>query len=358
MRHRRLGALLIALALAACLPVKVPTAPPTTSVTVQHPIGDFGYDSTPDTVVISADYQPGVEGIAFQMTCRYETVPMLRIWGDGLVFLDTSANDHNAAPLWTGRLTSAQMQDVLIFLSTQGYLDGWTPAAADGPNPAAIFIDLGVHLKDRSIENGSGDIGWPLYGELVKRMLPGLASLRVGPDTDMRIANLNIGSRVCTTPTVPVTPDFGPTLTVLETQQPPSQLEHFIGICECVPSGRVPRDLVVQNSWQRQLGSDWVLVEAGTLAASPNQGVLGVTRNLTGRWGYYLTPADDGAVRISAEHDNRLTLQSVQGSTFYFDVLSLSFADSLNQFIPTPTLPAPYPGPSTPTPPAPLTTYP
>lgn len=358
MYYQRVGVFLIAVALAACAPAPIPVvtstaALPVTSSPSLTSTVDLSYDPAPGIVIIDADFQPGIAGVPYHqgITCRYETIPRLRIWGDGLVFLEVSEYGKSGPPLWTGHLNPPQIQDVLTFLSEQGFLDGWTPSVADGPNPAATWIGLGVHLKNRSILHGSGNLDWALYAVLVARLLPNLTPLLVQPTTDARITGLNIDTLACTTPTEP---DMTATLAVLETQQPPTRLGQFVGICECRPGNADLSGLVIQNSWQRQFGSEWVLVVAGAGQSDPDFGVVGVVRNLT-LSAIYSTPTRSGRVRITAEHNNRLTLQSTQGATFYFDVPNEEFVTSATEFIPTPTTtPAPYLIPSSP----PLTPYP
>lgn len=353
MRYHCLGALLIAVALAACLPAPKPIVTPTAALPITSTV-DLSYDPAPGMVILYGDVQPLAGAPPIGMKCLYETVPTLRIWGDGLVFLDVSAYGASGPPLWTGHLSPAQVQDVLAYLADQGFMDDWTPSV---PSAAGTGIGLGVHLKSGSKDQGSGDLKWPFYEALVRRLLPMLTPLNLQPDTDTRISSLNIGSRECTTPTVLVPPDYTATLSVLESLQPPSKLEHFVGICECVPSNAVPFGLVVQNSWQRQIGSEWVLAEAGVLQMEPDAGVIGVRYGPTDWWISY-SPGP-GSLRISAEQGNRLTLQSTQGATYYFDVPGRQFVPSLSAVIPTTPVPTGYPMLHTPSPPPPQsTTYP
>jgi hypothetical protein len=270
----------------------------------------------------------------------------LRVWGDGLAYLDAwlpaSSNDAN----WSGRLSASQVRDMLGYLANQGYLNNWTPAPGDIPNAVGTYLSLGVHLNAGSIEHGSADGSWPVYADFAARLKAELSPLTVGPDTDPRIAGLFAPN--CTTPTVPPTVDVTATVAVLETQQPPGRAQPFEGLCECVPASLPTFGLLAQNSWQRRIGSQPVLVVAGAFVAALERGGLAVTRDQGRTWLTFTTPAAAGSVRITAEEHNRLTLRSQQGSTFYFDVPSLSFADSLTQIIPTALPPTPYPGPGTP----------
>ncbi|HLY27041.1 MAG TPA: hypothetical protein VKQ72_11925 [Aggregatilineales bacterium] len=71
----------------------------------------------------------------------------------------------------------------------------------------------------------------------------------------------------------------------------------------------------------------------------------------------YATPGRHGSVRITGEHNNRLTLLSTDGNTFYFDVPGLQFVPSLTEVVPTITPPPTYTPVMPNTPPAP-TGYP
>jgi hypothetical protein len=165
------------------------------------PTTEIRYDPQPNALVIYADIQPLPGAPPQGMKCLYETVPRLRVWGDGLVFLDVSEYGKKDPPLWTGQFSQSQMVDTLAFLDMEGFLDSWTPAVSDVPNPAGTSITLGVYLKTRTIIHGSGNMDWPLYTELINKLLSDLTPLIIQPETDSRITKLNIGSRVCSTPT-------------------------------------------------------------------------------------------------------------------------------------------------------------
>ena len=334
--------LLALLVLAACGPVPAPivtltalqpsTALPNLTWTALPPLTpttDLSYDPDPSTVILNADVLPR------EATCRRAMVAGLRLWGDGLLYLNDPWYHPTDSTLWGASLSPSQVEDVLTFLSKQEFLHDWTPSPADVPSAAGTGITLAVHLRHYSIVHGSGNLVWPFYRTVLDHLSPMLRPMIPNVYTDPRILNLDNGAPDCLTPTR-VRPDYTATLAVLETQQPPTRLEHFEGICECFPNNLVPRQFVVQNSWQRQIGSAWVLVEAGTLETGPDAGVIAVTHNQVD-WALYFTPANTGSVRIAAEQNNRLTLASVQGAVYYFDLPRQMFAESLNQVLPTPT---------------------
>ena len=49
-------------------------------------------------------------------------------------------------------------------------------------------------------------------------------------------------------------------------------------------------------------------------------------------FGNFPTPTKHGGVRVVSEQDNRLKLVSTDGTTYYFDIPSLSFVSSLTVF--------------------------
>ncbi len=55
---------------------------------------DLAFDPSPDNVVIYADIQPFPGGPPPDQPCLGRYFPRLRIWGDGLVFLDISQAGH------------------------------------------------------------------------------------------------------------------------------------------------------------------------------------------------------------------------------------------------------------------------
>ena len=97
--------------------------------------------------------------------------------------------------------------------------------------------------------------------------------------------------------------------------------------------------LDVLNGWSGLVDGNEIVVYAGSLLDDPEQGAIGITMRLPYRFlkEAVLTPARHGGVRVVAEQNNRLTLQSVDGETFYFDVPSRRFVASLTEVVPMPT---------------------
>jgi hypothetical protein len=86
-------------------------------------------------------------------------------------------------------------------------------------------------------------------------------------------------------------------------------------------------DVTIQNYWQNIVNGETVQVFAGALYQDPEQGlVIVVGLSPSGR---YYTPTRAGSVRITAENNLRLTLISANGATFYFDLPSHQFVNSL-----------------------------
>ena len=54
------------------------------------------------------------------------------------------------------------------------------------------------------------------------------------------------------------------------------------------------------------------------------------------------TPTKHGGVRVVAEQNNRLTLQAIDGTLFYFDIPARRFVDSLSEVVPSATPPPTY----------------
>jgi hypothetical protein len=109
------------------------------------------------------------------------------------------------------------------------------------------------------------------------------------------------------------------------------------------------------NGWRGIWDGKAIGVYAGS--SEPDQGIIVVVIN-SGLFGYYPTPTKHGGVRVVSEQNNRLTLVSTDGTTYYFDIPALSYVSSLTAFAPSITPPptrtpfplnyvtsTPYPGP-------------
>jgi hypothetical protein len=99
------------------------------------------------------------------------------------------------------------------------------------------------------------------------------------------------------------------------------------------------------NGWFGLWDGNEVSVYAGATSDDPDQGVIAVAIN-NAPFGNFPTPTKHGGVRVVGEHDNRLTLVSTDGTTYYFDIPSFSYVSSLTVFAPSITPPptrTPYP---------------
>ncbi len=109
------------------------------------------------------------------------------------------------------------------------------------------------------------------------------------------------------------------------------------------------------NGWRGIWDGKAIGVYAGS--SEPDQGVIVVVIN-GGTFGYFPTPTKHGGVRVVSEHNNRLTLVSTDGTTYYFDIPAMSYVSSLTALAPSITPPptrtpfppnyvteTPYPGP-------------
>jgi len=155
---------------------------------------DLAYDNGPDSVVIYADIRSYPGAPPPGQECLGKFSPQLRIWGDGLVFLDTSAYGKNPPWHWSGYLTPVQMQSVLKSLEGQGFFGDWTPT---GPNPAATYLRVGAHLKAQSIEYMTGDLEPRLYTHLTDQIMSGLQPLTQQNANDVRLLGVLAGLKPC-----------------------------------------------------------------------------------------------------------------------------------------------------------------
>lgn len=107
----------------------------------------------------------------------------------------------------------------------------------------------------------------------------------------------------------------------------------------------------VENAWGGIVDGNRVSLWAGSLVADPNQGAIYVFYNYPYRgWQVQFPTAEKhGSLRIVAEQNNRLELVANDGSIFYFDVPSLSYVSSFDEFVFTATPPPTYTPPARPT---------
>jgi hypothetical protein len=96
----------------------------------------------------------------------------------------------------------------------------------------------------------------------------------------------------------------------------------------------------IENGWQDQINGVWVMVFAGSDPKDPQQGRLIIWPDHS-KTETVKTPLKAGAVRITAVSNFQLTLQSKDGSVFYFDIPGRTFINALGDVVVTVT-----PGPT------------
>jgi len=98
-------------------------------------------------------------------------------------------------------------------------------------------------------------------------------------------------------------------------------------------------DFHIQNQWLDQVNGLWTHVYAGSFGNNDAQGVI----VLWFESGYgavtVAAPQTDGALTITAVENARLTLQSVNGAIYYFDVPAQQFVGSLEEEVPAVAMP-------------------
>lgn len=111
-----------------------------------------------------------------------------------------------------------------------------------------------------------------------------------------------------------------------------------------------------ENEWVGYVNGREVVIWVGALISDPSQGGVQVSYKYPERTllQQFLTTEKRGSLHVVAETNNRLTLVSTQGVTFYFDVPGFKFVSSLEEVVPTatplPTFTIPAPLPTVPLP--------
>jgi hypothetical protein len=111
---------------------------------------------------------------------------------------------------------------------------------------------------------------------------------------------------------------------------------HAVGVVQA--PGSMP-DFEVQNVWVGSIDGNWISLYAGALHSDPRQGALMLVAVLPDRLDQqrFVVPLSQGALRITAENVQRLTLTSPTGTTYFFDVLARRFVGSLIEYAETAT---------------------
>jgi hypothetical protein len=156
---------------------------------------DFSYDISPQNIVIYSDlkWYPIVPP-SDKPACSGQFFPSLRVWGDGLVFMDPWTAGQPEAHYWSGQLTPETIQALLASLRARGFFGGWTPI---GPNPAATWLRIGVHLENGSWEYSTGDLSPQIYTQLIDQIMPQLHELYPQAATDFRLTGLITAIQSC-----------------------------------------------------------------------------------------------------------------------------------------------------------------
>jgi hypothetical protein len=162
------------------------------------------FDPAANNIVVFADFRNFAEPPREHEVCQFDSIPLLRIWGDGLTFLDLGYTPDDIPNRWEGCLDPNQLQDLLhyleenAFFSTQiTFTNKWAPPT---PYLPKRWYQLGVNLRSHSVvyESPTVDLFWNDFSVLLRSFL---SPLEISEEIDPRIRNLNIGSRLCTTPT-------------------------------------------------------------------------------------------------------------------------------------------------------------
>jgi len=96
------------------------------------------------------------------------------------------------------------------------------------------------------------------------------------------------------------------------------------GILDVQISPFSAHDAIITNRWQGTVGGVFVVVYAGRLTQTPDQGLVAVSLGEPGQPNFslqqYPTPTKSGSVHITSANGSLLTLVSDKGQTFVFDV--------------------------------------
>ncbi len=96
------------------------------------------------------------------------------------------------------------------------------------------------------------------------------------------------------------------------------------GILDVQISPFSAHDAIITNRWQGTVGGVFVVVYAGRITQTPDQGLVAVSLGEPGQLNFslqqYPTPTKSGAVHITSANGSLLTLVSEKGQMFVFDV--------------------------------------
>jgi hypothetical protein len=93
----------------------------------------------------------------------------------------------------------------------------------------------------------------------------------------------------------------------------------------------LPYGVIIVNVWQRQTNDGYLQIAAGTSPENPSQGALYILLTSLDKSAsnaqMLLIHEGSGALQIVAEHDNGLSLQSLDGTKFFFDLNTFSLSE-------------------------------
>jgi hypothetical protein len=148
------------------------------------------YDNSPDNIVIYADVQPYPGAPEPGEECLATYQPQLRIFGDGLVYLNI-ASGYESQPLeWEGKFDESKITELLMFLKKEGFFNSWNLGEINPVNPAGTGFRMGANLEaTQVVYEGGGALDPPLYHTLIhEKVLPSLTPLSESGKNDERIA--------------------------------------------------------------------------------------------------------------------------------------------------------------------------
>lgn len=146
----------------------------------------FLYDTSPSAVTLEVYSRAG--GVPRPTRAPYECMPpwnalLIRVWGDGLVYLDQSAQ-VNQKEILTGYINAEDMQNLLNSLQSYDHLQ----SRAGAPNPAGSAISLRVQLLAQlPIENNDMTDAYKAYQKLTVLLKPKLQLLSAQSQVVSRI---------------------------------------------------------------------------------------------------------------------------------------------------------------------------
>ena len=157
------------------------------TTTSSTPTETYEFDANPETVVIFADLQPRPGPP--RENCLHNLIPVLRIWGDGLTYINNAIYDPTATN-YIGVLSPVQIKDQISFLERHGFLKSYDL----GPvNPAGTWIEMGANLLtiswiSTSVKySGGTDLKPQLLVQLNDRLTPLLLPIQAGTPLDERV---------------------------------------------------------------------------------------------------------------------------------------------------------------------------